>query len=130
MATIEHTSQSEDVTRFAAWLPDEVEVRVALKREHGQWFALQMDFDITGTGGTRGAAVRESFELLIAYLHAHFEEGAEFSDAYRPVPRRLRAQIVLESAAARSLRHVTSRLPLANESTYSLPPGLLPRFAT
>lgn len=130
MTTLEQTSQSEDLNRFAGWLPDEVELRIAIKRENDQWFALQMDFDVTGCGATRGDAVRESFELLIAYLHAHFEDGAEFDDTLRPIPRRLRAQIVLESALARALRHTMLHLPLASESTYSLPPGLLPQFAS
>jgi hypothetical protein len=74
--------------------------------------------------------VRQSFELLIAYLHAHFEEGDAFADAVRPIPRGLRARIILESTIARTLRRTMLRLPLMDESTYSLPPGLLPRFAS
>jgi len=130
MTTSEQTQRSENLSRFAEWLPDEVELRIAIKRENDQWFALQMDFDVTGCGATRGDAVRESFELLIAYLHAYFEEGAAFDETLRPIPRRLRTQIILESALARTLRRTMLRLPLANESTYSLPPGLLPQFAS
>jgi hypothetical protein len=130
MTTLERTAQDEQVAHFAAWLPDEFELRVAVKREHDQWFALQMEFDITGCGPTRADAVRQSFELLIAYLHAHFEEGDAFADAVRPIPRGLRARIILESTIARTLRRTMLRLPLMDESTYSLPPGLLPRFAS
>jgi hypothetical protein len=130
MTTLEQTPPSEEIPRFAAWLPDEVELRVAVKRENDQWFALQLEFDITGCGATRAEAVRQSFELLIEYLHAHFEEGAAFADAIRPIPRRLRVQIVFESILARTLRHTMLHLPLTDESTYSLPPGLLPQFAS
>lgn len=119
----------ERAAAFREWLPQEVELRIAVKREAAQWFALQMDFDITGTGTTRAEAVRESFELLMAYLYAHYEEGAQFSDAVRPVPAQVRARIVVESAVGRVLRRVAVHLPLADESTYALPPGLLPRVA-
>lgn len=119
----------ERAAAFQAWLSQEAELRVAVKREAEQWFALQMDFDITGTGATRAEAIRESFELLMAYLYAHYEEGAQFSDAVRPVPARLRARIALESAVGRLLSRVALHLPLADESTYALPPSLLPRVA-
>ncbi len=69
-----------------------------------------------------------SFELLGSYLQAYFEDGASFADAIRPVPWRLRARIAVESMIGRPLRGLALRLPLASESTYTLPPGLL-RFA-
>lgn len=120
----------EQMAPFEAWLPDEFELHIAVKREDDQWFALLLEFDITGAGTTRADAVRQSFELLTPYLQAHFEDGSTFDDALRPIPRRLRLQIGFESALARTLRRTMLRLPLMDESTYSLPPGLLPRFAS
>lgn len=128
--TTDDLPPDESIAPFAAWLPDDFELRVAVKREGDQWFALQMNFDITGCGPTRADAVRESFALLLAYLHAYFQDGAAFESAVRPIPRRLRLQILAESALARTLRRTMLRLPLRDESTYALPPGLLPSFAT
>jgi hypothetical protein len=130
MTTLEHTSQDEDLARFQAWLPDEFEMRVAVKRENDQWFALHLEFDITGAGDSIADAVEQSFELLVTYLCAYFEEGASFEEALRPIPRALRVRIGVESALASALRHTMVHLPLTDERTYSLPPGLLPRFAT
>jgi len=120
----------DQVARFQAWLPDDFEITVAVKREHDQWYALLMEFDIAGCAGTRAEAVRQVFELLTAYLHGYFAEGAAFEDAIRPIPRRLRTQIALESKLARTLRRTALRLPLTDETTYALPPGLLPCFAS
>lgn len=113
---------------FSAWLDEDFSMRVAVKYEHGQWYALLLEFDITGCGTTRGAAVQDSFELLGSYLQAYFEDGASFTDAIRPVPWRLRARIAIESVIGRPIRGLALRFPLASESTYTLPPGLL-RFA-
>ena len=118
---------SED-QRFLEWLDEDFEPRVAIKCANGQWFALLMDFDITGCGSARAGAVRDAFGLLGCYLADHFQDGASFSDALRPIPQRLRMRIYTESALARPLRHVASHTSLARETTYSLPPGLLPAF--
>jgi len=123
------TVPDEQIARFGAWLPDEFELHVAMKREGSQWFALLLEFDITGCGATRADAVRQSFELLTGYLQAFFEDGAAFEDTLRPVPDTLRFRIAVESAIARALRVTMLKLPLTDESTYALPPGLL-RFAT
>ncbi len=119
----------QQIADFDAWLPDDMELHVAVKREETQWFALLLEFDITGCGETRAEAVRQSFELLTAYLQDYFGEGAEFADALRPIPSKLRLQITVESALARALRRTMLKLPLTDESTYAVPPGLL-RFAT
>lgn len=118
----------EQMAHFAAWLPDEVELHVAVKHQNGQWFALVMEFDVTGCGDTRADAVRQAFELLMAYLHAYYEDGSTFDDAIRPIPLWLRYRIALESKLARTLRRTMLKVPLTDESTYALPPGLLPRF--
>jgi hypothetical protein len=127
MSAPEHQTVPRE-QEFSAWLDEDFEVHVAVKYEHGQWYALLLEFDITGCGATRGAAVQDSFELLGSYLQAYFEDGASFADAIRRVPRRLRARIAVESMIGRPLRGLALRLPLASESTYTLPPGLL-RFA-
>jgi hypothetical protein len=118
-----------DEQALNAWIDDDFVLRVAVKCERGQWFALLMDFDITGTGSGPGDAVRDSFGLLGAYLEDYYEEGAVFADALRPIPKRLRARIRFESTIAHAIRHVASRSSLAHESTYALPPGLIPSFA-
>jgi hypothetical protein len=127
MSATEHQAAPRE-QEFSAWLDEDFEAHVAVKYEQGQWFALLLEFDITGCGGTRGAAVQDSFELLGSYLQAYFQEGASFADAIRRVPWRLRARIAVESLVGRPLRGLALRLPLASESTYTLPPGLL-RFA-
>ena len=117
------------IADFDAWLPDDLALHVAVKRENDQWFALLVEFDITGCGETRAEAVRQSFDLLTCYLQEYFEEGAAFADTLRPIPAKLRLQITVESAIARALRRTMLKLPLSDESTYAVPPGLL-RFAT
>ncbi len=128
--TTAEQAHSKNLARFQAWLPDEFEMRVAVKRENDQWFALHLEFDVTGAGDTIADAVEQSFELLVSYLCAYFEEGAAFEESLRPIPRRLRLQIAVESMLASALRHTMVHLPLTDERTYSLPPGLLPRFAS
>jgi hypothetical protein len=120
---------SPEQRAFALWLDDEFELHVAVKCEHRQWYALLMDFDITGCGASKRAAVENAFELLVPYLLAYHVDGATFAEALRPIPRRLRLRIFFETGLARGLRHVTPRLRLASESTYALPPGMLCRFA-
>ena len=127
MSAPEHQAVPRE-QELSAWVDENFEVRVAVKYEHGQWYALLLEFDITGCGATKGAAVRNSLDLLGSYLQAYFEDGASFADAIRRVPRPLRARIAVESMVGRPLRGLALRLPLASESTYTLPPGLL-RFA-
>ncbi len=121
---------AERAARLETWLPDDFEFGLALKREGDQWFALVMDFDITGCGATRAAAIADAFGLLGAYLEAYFDDGADFSETLRPIPAQLRIRIRLESIIAKTLRLTALRLPLTDETTYELPAGLLPRFAT
>jgi hypothetical protein len=129
MATIE--AASAEVEPFVRWLNDvdDFAVDIAVKKEHGDWFALVLQFDITGTGATRHEAITEVLHLLFAYLRAYFDDGAEFAAALRPVPRSLRLRIEAETAVARLGRHVSARAPFATEDTYALPPGTLANFA-
>jgi hypothetical protein len=111
--------------RVEAWLPDDFDFRVATRREHGEWFALAVDFDVTGKGPTRSAAVRQMSELLGIYLAAYLIDGARFTDTVRPVPARLRLRIQVEDALGRALgrliRHMDGSLSLARENNYILP---------
>jgi hypothetical protein len=116
--------------RLETWLPDDFEFGLALKREGDQWFALFMDFDVTGCGATRAAAITDAFGLLAAYLEAYFDDGADFSETLRPIQAWLRLRIRIESMIAKPLRLTALRLPLSDEATYELPAGLLPRFAS
>jgi len=117
---------------FAAWARgglSNLELHVAVKREHGQWFALLVEFDITGCGDTRPDAITEAFELLADYLVAYYEDGKPVTASLRPISRRLKTRIELESLLARALRHIPVETPLRDESTYALPPGVLPGLA-
>jgi hypothetical protein len=112
-----------------AWLPDDLDFRVATKREREQWFALAVDFDITGTGATRAAAVRQMGELLSAYLAAYLVDGASFDEAIRPVPTSMRLRMRLESMLAKAIRHIDGHLPLSREDNYLLPASQLAAHA-
>jgi hypothetical protein len=100
-----------------------------VKREHDKWFALLVQFDITGMGDSPREALNEAFSMMVSYLHAFYEEGQPVESAVRPVPVALRARIELEGVFARILRAVSLRIPLADESTYELPPGQLSKLA-
>ena len=132
MATIDAPRAREK--GFEAWLNEgaaELPLRVAVKRGHEQWYALLTQFDITGAGPTPHDAVNDAFELLFAYLRAYFEDGAQFADSFRPVPRSLRARIGAESLVGEALRRLSVRLPgpLTTEASYALPPGTLANLA-
>ncbi|HTW43135.1 MAG TPA: hypothetical protein VMD79_12550 [Solirubrobacteraceae bacterium] len=114
-------TEAEIEARVEAWLPDDFDFRVATKRERGEWFALAVDFDVTGKGASRAAAVRQMGELLALYLAAHLMDGDTFNDAIRPIPTRLRFRIQIESALGRVMRHVGGAVVLARENNYILP---------
>lgn len=130
MATVgAGVSSSSSAASFKEWMDaEEFELGVAIRHEHGRWFALLIQFDITGTGGTRQEAISEAFALLFAYLRAHFDDGASFSSAVRPIPFGLRVRIEAEAFVASILRRISVRVPFADESTYALPPGRLSKL--
>jgi hypothetical protein len=68
-------------------------VRLARRFEHGQWFVLIEEFDITGLGASPYDALDEAFSLLESHLHAHCEAGTPFEKTLRPIPRSLRLKI-------------------------------------
>jgi hypothetical protein len=121
MANSREADSSAHLAAMVDWIDDDFTGHIAVRREGDHWFALLMDFDITGTGATRADAVTQSVELLCAYLLAYFEEGHAFKDAVRPIPAGLRLRIVVESALARRLRSVLPRLTGPSEDTYALP---------
>jgi hypothetical protein len=122
-------SDDEIEAAVEAWLPDDLDFRVATKREHERWFALAIDFDITGTGATRAAAVRQMGELLSAYLAAYLVDGASFGNAIRPVPASMRIRMRFESALAKAVRRLDDRIPLSREDNYLLPTSQLAAHA-
>ena len=87
---------------FAEWLPRWLELTLAKKPERGRWFVLIEEFDITGVGSTPNDALDEAISLLMAYLEAHYADGASFEDTLRPIPRRLRL-IILAGVALHRL---------------------------
>jgi hypothetical protein len=120
--TVDTETRDTDLeARIAAWFPDDFDVRVATKRENGEWFALAVDFDITGKGATRSTALRQMVDLLSLYLAAYLVDNADFSDTLRPVPARLRLRLQAEDALGRLTRHIGGKLSLARENNYILP---------
>jgi len=115
------TRDKELEARIVAWVPDDFDLRVATKRENGEWFALAVDFDITGKGTTRATAVRQMADLLSLYLAAYVMENADFSATLRPIPVRLRLRIQAEDALWRLTRHIGAKLSLSRENNYILP---------
>lgn len=115
------TRDKELEARIEAWIPDDFDLRVATKREHGEWFALAVDFDITGKGATRATAVRQMADLLGLYLAAYLIDDVDFSNTLRPVPTRMRLRIQTEDAIGRLTRHINGKVPLSRENNYLLP---------
>lgn len=126
----ENRIQVADPRAFADWFDQERAFALAVERREARWYALLMDFDITGVGATRQDAIEQAFDLLTAYLVAYFEDGQPFSAALRPIPRLLRARIRLETSIGRLVRRLGGRqLAFASEDTYTVPPSLLPCFS-
>lgn len=122
----------EETRDFLIWLQEatqDFDLRVAVKYENDQWFALLTQFDITGAGDTTADAVRDALDLLFAYLRAFHAEGAPFSDALRPIPARLSARIAVESQFQRLARQLLKQHFRGSESSYELPPGMLASLA-
>jgi hypothetical protein len=115
------TRDKELEARIVAWIPDDFDLRVATKHENGEWFALAVDFDITGKSASRAAAVRQMADLLSLYLAAYVVDNADFSATLRPIPARLRLRIQAEDALSRLTRHIGGRLSLSRENNYILP---------
>ncbi len=119
-----------DPRAFADWLDQERAFVLAVERREDRWYALLVDFDITGMGATRHDAIEQVFDLLMAYLVAYFEDGQPFSAALRPIPKLLRTRIRLETSIGRLVRRLGARrLAFASEDTYTVPPSLLPCFS-
>lgn len=108
--------------RVREWVPRDFEWRCATKREHDRYFALALDFDITGRGDSPEEAVAEMRELLGFYLGSYLRDGVPFEKTLRPVPRRLRMRIHLSSKILNLLDRIDSRLeddlPLPRERNY------------
>lgn len=109
------------VDEFFEWAGDALPYRVAFKREDGQWFALAVDYDITGRGQTLREAFDELLELVAVYLIAYYREGSSPVDAVRRVPLALRAKIHATSAVARVAHAVSRRPQLAGQSNLATP---------
>lgn len=98
--------------------PERIKISIWMVPEDDHWVALAADFNVAGMGRTEHAALHNLSDNLHAYLSSFREEGAAFSDARRPIPRRedlrLRGrQIIsrLEAWRKQKVRH--SELDLA-----------------
>lgn len=131
MATSQHHLQSssapaeeDNLKPFMAWLGGYLRLRIATKRENGRWFALVEEFDITGMGDTENEAVQQMFDLLGAYLWAHFADGNTFADAKRPIPLSLKLRIRLDNRIDKLRRRA------GGENLYLVPPQALNACST
>lgn len=82
---------------------------VVWKHEHGDWFCLFEQFDITGTGDSERDAYRDALGLLVAYLSTYFHEGQPLRAALRPIPLRLKLEIRRDVIVGSVLRRVLHR---------------------
>lgn len=122
--------QVADPRAFADWFDQERAFVLAVERREARWYALLVDFDITGMGATPQEAIEQAFDLLMGYLVAYFEDGQPFAAALRPIPTLLRTRIRLEAGIGRFVRRLGGRqLAFASERTYTVPPSLLPCFS-
>lgn len=112
-------SNDDAIEPFVEWLDGYLELRIATKRENGRWFALVEEFDIAGMGETERQAMSQVFDLLGAYLWAHFTDGKAFSETKRPIPVSLKLQIRVETRIHRLLHRA------GRENRYLVPPQVL-----
>lgn len=132
MTTAEKSDAAPTQHAFEEWLSaaiDERPFELALKREFDQWYATLIDFNITGVGPTPRAAVSDAASLMLAYLHAYFEDGCSFEDALRPVPALERLRWRAEGVISACGRRLSRPGLFGSESTYTLPPGVLSSIA-
>ncbi len=73
---------------FRGWLGSPV-IEVAIRRQHGQCYAIAPLFDVAGVGDTEQDALRDLTGLLETYLRSYFNEHRPYSDAVRRQPRGL-----------------------------------------
>jgi hypothetical protein len=99
VSAAEHQSPP-DLDAIHQWLMPLVRVQVWFRYEHGSWYCLAEDFDITGMGSSRDAAFSDMVDLLGAYLGSHYKAGAAFEQTLRPIPRKLKIQIRSQVAAS------------------------------
>jgi hypothetical protein len=73
------------VERPQGW-PELITSPVFFVREHGDWHAVLVRFDIVGVGCTPAAAWREMDELADTYLRSCAEASMPYEDVERHVP--------------------------------------------
>jgi len=90
--------------------PERVEISIWMVPEDDHWVALAAEFNVAGMGRTEQNAIDNLSDNLKAYLASFREEGASFTDARRPIPRReemrLQGRRILGTAEAWRQRKV------------------------
>jgi hypothetical protein len=125
MSTAEHSHddpEALDPEAMKEWVRPLMHMHVWCRKEHGQWYVLAEEFDITGMGDTEEAAYQDMLGLLAAYLSSHYADGASFEDAMRPIPAKLKRQIRMQaalSAVRNAAARVLSRTPRSQSQEYS-----------
>lgn len=85
---------ADAVAEFEAWLPDPMTVYVRLTRDHDQWYAEALEFEIVGIAESLDDSRLEMFRLLYAYLRSCHTDRRSFQQARRPgrLTHRLKVQ--------------------------------------
>jgi hypothetical protein len=91
------TSAGDGVGAPSGW-PELIESAVFTQKRDSSWFAICVEFDITGTGATEAAALREMHGLVRDYLDHSLTEGLPYDVVRRRLP--LSDRVKLHAARA------------------------------
>lgn len=108
---------------FWRWLERRT-VRLAVKRQHDQWYAIAPDFDLAGVGVSEDAAALDALRATYSYLRQHHRAGHTYREALRPVPFRVRFAIACGTLLYRVLRSRAPRPFATDEARFYMPQAL------
>jgi predicted YcjX-like family ATPase len=119
------TTAAPDTQRtdpFWEWVQQPL-IRVASRREHGQWYAIAEDYGIASTGTTEAEAYRDLARMVEAYLRSCYRDGMEFWATMRRLSKWTKLKLLVRSILARALRGRAPE-PLGEEGRFLLPDTL------
>ncbi len=108
---------------FVDWLPQPFSVQLILRPEHGKWYAMAREYDVTGMGDSPKEAAQEVIELVMDYLLAYFREGSPYEATLRPVSLNIATRIESQFGTILSsiLRGAAEKVPLPRRKRITLP---------
>src|SRR5690349_2906208 len=105
---------------FRGWLESEF-VRVAARRQHGQWYAVAEDFGVVAVAPTEADSHREVLARTELYLRSYWQDGFTYRDAWRPVSPATRYRHIFWGFVARATQRLPINVSFAEESRALLP---------